>query len=45
MAEMPSDVSDEGDDEVSEDDLDQFNFEILKVSMSDDKSDLDNLSL
>ena len=45
VAEMPSDVSHEGDDEVSEDDLDQFNFENLKVSMSDDESDLDNLSL
>ena len=36
VAEIPSDVSDQSDNEVSEDDLDQFNFKDLKVSMSDD---------
>ena len=45
VAKMPSDVSEQGDDEVSVDDMDQFNFENLKVDISDDNSELDNLSL
>ena len=45
VAEMPSDVSEQGDDEVSIDDMDQFNFENLKVDISDDDLELDNLSL
>ena len=35
----------EHDDDISESDLDQFNFEDLKVSMSDDESELDGVSL
>ena len=44
MAERPCDVSEQGDNDVSDNDMDQFNFEDLKIDMSDDESNLDDLS-
>ena len=42
---MPSDVSEQEDDEVSVNGMDQFNFEELKVNISVEDLELDNLSL
>lgn len=44
ISEVTSDVSEQGDAELSDEDFDQFNFEDLKVSDSDDETNLDDVS-